>query len=150
MQSRWGVGIGSDLEPEKPEPAARQMASAIDISVPEPEPETTVNQGLSSVSRPSPNSPIINEVVDSQQPTYSLSFDSKKELAYIQNSTQLEDRIAAESPCNSSTSNVLTVHQLCSLPPDKGSGDDDIFRYYYNPVVQQCIAFSYSGKGGNQ
>ena len=54
-----------------------------------------------------------------------------------------------EAPCDQPGSENMPLEVLCSLPPHKGTGYDDIFRYYYNPVVQQCIPFSYSGKGGN-
>ncbi|XP_054166881.1 kunitz-type serine protease inhibitor mulgin-2-like [Oppia nitens] len=53
--------------------------------------------------------------------------------------------LSAECPPISET----TVRELCSLSPDKGFGSDDLFRYYFNPVTQLCLPFSFSGNGGN-
>ncbi|CAG2172574.1 unnamed protein product [Oppiella nova] len=33
--------------------------------------------------------------------------------------------------------------------PDTGTGTQDIVRIYYNPVLQQCLPFSWSSVGGN-
>ncbi len=38
---------------------------------------------------------------------------------------------------------------MCELVPDRGRGKRDIVRIYYNPVLQQCLPFSWSGTGGN-
>ena len=38
---------------------------------------------------------------------------------------------------------------MCELVPERGHGKLDIIRIYYNPVLQQCLPFSWSGDGGN-
>ena len=38
---------------------------------------------------------------------------------------------------------------MCELVPDRGHGHKDIIRIYYNPVLQQCLPFSWTGTGGN-
>ncbi|XP_054163151.1 kunitz-type serine protease inhibitor textilinin-3-like [Oppia nitens] len=43
----------------------------------------------------------------------------------------------------------LTIQQMCELVPDTGCGNLDIIRIYYNPILQQCLPFSWSGSGGN-
>ncbi|CAG2118499.1 unnamed protein product [Medioppia subpectinata] len=43
----------------------------------------------------------------------------------------------------------LSIQQMCELVPDTGEGVEDIVRIYYNPVLQQCLPFSWSGRGGN-
>ena len=52
--------------------------------------------------------------------------------------------IVPDGPCDNPNLDQNTVQELCALPPDKGTGSDDLFRIYYNPIVQQCLPFSYS------
>nr|QJB23280.1 TFPI-2 [Sinocrossocheilus bamaensis] len=39
--------------------------------------------------------------------------------------------------------------EVCLLQIEEGTCNDDIQRYYYNTITQQCEEFSYSGCGGN-
>ena len=50
---------------------------------------------------------------------------------------------------NDPNSFSLTIRQMCELVPDRGHGFRDIVRIYYNPVLQTCLPFSWSGEGGN-
>jgi hypothetical protein len=59
------------------------------------------------------------------------------------------NKAVAEAACDNPNIDMMSIRELCSMPPDKGTGSDDIIRYYFNPIVQQCIPFSYSGLGGN-
>ncbi|XP_051992203.1 tissue factor pathway inhibitor 2-like [Xyrauchen texanus] len=43
----------------------------------------------------------------------------------------------------------LQPKEVCLLQVDEGPCDDDIKRYYYNTITQECEEFSYSGCGGN-
>jgi len=162
---RWGVGIESDIgsagpEPNQPQevigtdlgpsaelpqesaPAvvgeldAQRAAFAFDANVETP---ILTEQKLVNTKQ-MPNPVVVNEMVGSHEPTYSLSFDSKKQMSYIKQTPKEYPEDARQ---------FLIAHKLCSLPPDKGTGSDDVFRYYFNAVVQQCLAFSYSGSGGN-
>ena len=61
---------------------------------------------------------------------------------------EVDGQAVPEAPCEKPGFARIPLSQLCALPPVKGTGRDDVFRYYYNPVVRMCIPFSYSGKGG--
>ncbi|CAG2116473.1 unnamed protein product, partial [Medioppia subpectinata] len=67
----------------------------------------------------------------------------------VSDSQQPSNDLELERGCDKAGAEPMSVTELCALPPHKGTGNDDIFRYYYNPVVQMCLPFSYSGKGGN-
>ncbi|CAG2106071.1 unnamed protein product [Medioppia subpectinata] len=67
----------------------------------------------------------------------------------VSDSQQPSNDLELEKGCDRAGAEPMSVTELCALPPHKGTGNDDIFRYYYNPVVQMCLPFSYSGKGGN-
>src|SRR5882724_9460520 len=43
----------------------------------------------------------------------------------------------------------LDVTDMCELVPNRGWGNRDIIRIYYNHILQQCLPFSWSGMGGN-
>ncbi|NP_001035185.1 tissue factor pathway inhibitor 2 precursor [Danio rerio] len=45
---------------------------------------------------------------------------------------------------------TLQPKEVCLLQIEEGTCNDDIQRFYYNTISQQCEEFSYSGCGGNQ
>lgn len=44
----------------------------------------------------------------------------------------------------------LQPKEVCLLQIEEGTCNDDVHRFYYNTISQQCEEFSYSGCGGNQ
>jgi hypothetical protein len=58
-------------------------------------------------------------------------------------------RTFESSDCKDPNAIEISVTEMCKLPPNRGHGHKDIVRIYYNPVLQQCLPFSWTGKGGN-
>ncbi|VDL86867.1 unnamed protein product [Nippostrongylus brasiliensis] len=48
-----------------------------------------------------------------------------------------------------SPQSATTASDLCQMAVDKGTCSRDLIRYYYDPTVDECKRFSYSGCGGN-
>ncbi|XP_064166593.1 tissue factor pathway inhibitor a [Anguilla rostrata] len=62
--------------------------------------------------------------------------------------------VSVREPARPSTLPLISTDAhpptLCLTRPDRGSCDDTIRRYVYNPHKKRCQAFRYTGCGGNQ
>lgn len=66
------------------------------------------------------------------------------------------NRFATKEECDLSCSSLKTsktfkndIKSLCNLPMNRGSCDQQISRWYYNPVDQYCYPYQYTGCNGN-
>ncbi|CAO4380211.1 unnamed protein product [Caenorhabditis nigoni] len=67
-----------------------------------------------------------------------------KDLAWYSSSTGLGSSSAIHSPLQAST-----AIDFCQLPVDIGKCSQQLVRYYYDPAVDECKRFTFSGCGGN-
>ncbi|CAB3398665.1 unnamed protein product [Caenorhabditis bovis] len=73
-----------------------------------------------------------------------VSTRDAKELAWYST-----EPVIGTHPVAQKALKAATAIDFCQLPPDVGKCSQKLVRYYYDPVVDECKRFTFTGCGGN-